>query len=62
MSVATWLDMGGYALFVWPAYGIATAALGLVAIGSVRRYRMAQRRLARITLSQGAGERRGEDL
>jgi heme exporter protein CcmD len=56
MTLATWLDMGGYAIFVWPAYGIAGAALGLLAIGSIRRYRMAQRRLARIT-----GARRGED-
>ncbi len=55
-GLATWLDMGGYAIFVWPAYGIAAAALGLVAVLSVRRYRMAQRRLAQIT-----GTRRGED-
>ncbi len=61
MSLATWLDMGGYAVFVWPAYGIAPAALGLVAIVSIRRYRIAQRRLARMTLAQGNGERRGED-
>jgi heme exporter protein CcmD len=56
MSLAQWAAMGGYAVFVWPAYGIAAAALGLVAILTVRRYRIAQRRLARMT-----GERRGED-
>ncbi|HEV2678267.1 MAG TPA: heme exporter protein CcmD [Aliidongia sp.] len=56
MGLSTWLAMGGYAVFVWPAYGVAAAALGLLAIGSVRRYRMAQRRLARIP-----GARRGED-
>ncbi|GGF33449.1 hypothetical protein GCM10011611_44610 [Aliidongia dinghuensis] len=55
-GLATWAAMGGYAIFVWPAYGIAAAALGLVATLSIRRYRMAQRRLAQIT-----GERRGED-
>jgi heme exporter protein CcmD len=55
-GLVTWLDMGGYAIFVWPAYGIAAAALGLLAILSVRRYRMAQRRLAQIM-----GMRRGED-
>ena len=56
MNFAAWLDMGGYAVFVWPAYGIAAAALGLLAIGTLRRYRMAQRRLAQMT-----GARRGED-
>ena len=56
MSFSTWAGMGGYAVFVWPAYGIAAAALGLLAAGTIRRYRMAQRRLARIM-----GERRGED-
>jgi heme exporter protein D len=56
MNFSTWIQMGGYAGFVWPAYGIAAAALGLLAGGTIRRYRMAQRRLARMT-----GTRRGED-
>ena len=56
MSFTTWLAMGGYAVFVWPAYGIAAAALGLLAIGTLRRYRMAQRRLTQLT-----GGRRGEE-
>lgn len=56
MGFSTWLQMGGYAVFVWPAYGIAAAALGLLAAGTIRRYRMAQRRLAQLT-----GERRGEN-
>jgi len=56
MGFSAWLQMGGYALFVWPAYGIAAAALGLLAAVTLRRYRMAQRRLARLM-----GERRGED-
>ncbi len=56
MGFSTWIRMGGYALFVWPAYGIAAAALGLLAAGTIRRYRMAQRRLAQLTVP-----RRGED-
>jgi len=55
MGFSTWLQMGGYAIFVWPAYGIAAAALGLLAAATVRRYRMAQRRLAQLTAT-----RRGE--
>ena len=56
MSFSTWVGMGGYAIFVWPAYGIAAAALGLLAAITLRRDRMAQRRLARMM-----GERSGED-
>ncbi|MDB5359707.1 MAG: hypothetical protein JWO51_1004 [Rhodospirillales bacterium] len=56
MSFSTWIQMGGYAMFVWPAYGIAAAALGLLALGSIRRYRLAQRRLAVMMAT-----RRGED-
>ncbi len=33
------LAMGGYAGFVWPAYGVAFAVLGGVALFSWRRYR-----------------------
>jgi heme exporter protein D len=38
-TVASWLAMGGYALFVWPAYAIAAAILGGLALHSWRRQR-----------------------
>ncbi len=56
MGVSAWLQMGGYAGYIWPAYGIAAAALGLLAAVTLRRYRTAQRRLARLMAT-----RRGED-
>ena len=34
-----WLAMGGYAGFVWPAYGIAALVLGVLAWQSWRRHR-----------------------
>jgi heme exporter protein D len=34
-----YLAMGGYAAFVWPAYGVAFAVLGGLAWHSWRRYR-----------------------
>jgi heme exporter protein D len=40
--------MGGYAAFVWPAYGIALAALGGLLVVSLRQYRARQRELARL--------------
>lgn len=45
-AIAHFLAMGGYARFVWPAFGVATAViLGLV-IESLLAYRRAQRTLA----------------
>jgi heme exporter protein D len=38
-EVGRYLAMGGYAAFVWPAYGAALAVLGGLAWQSWRRYR-----------------------
>ena len=38
-DVGAFLAMGGYAAFVWPAYGVAFAVLGGLALFSWRRYR-----------------------
>ena len=38
-DVGGFLAMGGYAGFVWPAYGVAFAVLGGLAFFSWRRYR-----------------------
>ena len=37
------LAMGGYAQYVWPAYGIATVVLAGMAVWSWRHYRRQQR-------------------
>ena len=46
--LAQWLAMGGYADFVWPAYGIAAAILGGLALFSWRRHRASSDLLARL--------------
>ncbi len=38
-DISAFLAMGGYAAFVWPAYGVAFAVLGGLALFSWRRYR-----------------------
>jgi heme exporter protein CcmD len=43
-----WAAMGGYAAFVWPAYGVAVAILGVVAGQSWWRYRASRRALGRL--------------
>jgi heme exporter protein D len=47
-GIEDFLAMGGYARFVWPAYGLALAVLGGVAIQSWRRYRASLVALARL--------------
>lgn len=47
---AQWLEMGGYARFVWPAYGITVAVLGGLALVSWRRHRLSFQALARLQL------------
>jgi heme exporter protein D len=43
-----WAAMGGYAAFVWPAYGVAVMILGGVAAQSWCRYRASRRALDRL--------------
>lgn len=40
----TWADMGGYAAFVWPAYGIAGIVLLYMLVSTYRSWRAARRR------------------
>jgi len=41
-ALASYFAMGGYAGFVWPAYAVAAAVLGGLALQSWRRYRASQ--------------------
>jgi heme exporter protein CcmD len=44
----SWVAMGGYAVFVWPAYAVALVILGGIAAQSWWRYRMSARELDRL--------------
>ena len=55
-SLAGFLAMGGYAAFVWPAYGLTVVVLGGMALLSWRRYRASAAALER--LQQRPGDRR----
>jgi heme exporter protein D len=50
--MSDFLAMGGYAAFVWPAYGIALLALGGLLVQSLRQYRARQRELDRLQHGQ----------
>ena len=47
-GICDWAAMGGYAAFVWPAYGVAATVLGGLALQSWRRYRASRRDLERL--------------
>jgi heme exporter protein D len=55
-ALSAWMAMGGYAGFVWPAYGIAAAVLGGVSLFSWRRYRASVEMLARLQRQTGVRE------
>ena len=40
------LNMGGYAAFVWPAYGVTVLGLGIAIAMTLRAYERAKARLA----------------
>jgi heme exporter protein D len=47
-AVGRYLAMGGYAAFVWPAYGVALTVLGGLAWQSWRRYRASSNTLEQL--------------
>jgi heme exporter protein D len=40
------LDMGGYGVFIWPAYGVSVLALGGLIVWTVAGWQRAKARLA----------------
>ena len=47
-AVAGFFAMGGYAIYVWPAYALAATVLGGLAWHTWRRYRQSVRDLDRL--------------
>jgi heme exporter protein CcmD len=52
-ALGVYFAMGGYGVFVWPAYAVAFAVLGGLGLWSWMRHRRARRSLARLQ-SDGA--------
>jgi heme exporter protein D len=55
-ALSVWFAMGGYAAFVWPAYGIAAVVLGGLTLHSWRRYRASTDALFRLRRRTGVPE------
>ena len=47
-ALGAYLAMGGYAVYVWPAYALTAAVLGGLTWRSWRRYRQSVRSLDRL--------------
>ena len=47
-GIERFLAMGGYAVFVWPAFAVAVLIMAALAIASVASYRRRLRELARL--------------
>jgi heme exporter protein D len=54
-EVSRYLAMGGYAAFIWGAYGVALIVLGGLAWQSWRRYRASISALDRLQREFGTG-------
>ncbi|MDE2462167.1 MAG: heme exporter protein CcmD [Alphaproteobacteria bacterium] len=46
MNIITYLEMGGYAAYVWPAYGISLVALVGAVFWTLHAWRKVRRQLA----------------
>ena len=57
--MADFFDMGGYAAFVWPAFGLTFLVMAIMVVTTLRRLRANQRELARLEAA-GARRVRGE--
>ena len=59
-QVRSFLAMGGYGAFVWPAFGVTALVMGWLLATSLRRLRGLERALAEHGLiPPGGGPRRG---
>ena len=54
-GLSHWLAMGGYAAYVWPAYGVAAVVIGGLALVSILSARSARRELLRLQPDQPRG-------
>ena len=52
-ELVQWLQMGGYAGFVWSAYGVAAIVLGGLALAACWRHRRSEADLARLSGDSG---------
>ncbi len=60
-SVSAFLDMGGYAAFVWPSFAITAVVLVGMLVASLRWLRSNEAALDALQAERGAGRGAGEE-
>jgi heme exporter protein D len=55
-GVAKFLDMGGYAAYVWPALGLTLVVLAGLVIASLKSARRREAELAQLEAETGRGD------
>ena len=58
-SLAMFVEMGGYAVYVWPAFAVSALVLGGLLLASLRGLRARENTLAALR-RETAAERRGD--
>lgn len=51
-AISEFLAMGGHGIYIWPAYGIAAVVMIVFALTTVRRLRVREAELARLTAAR----------
>lgn len=59
-AVTSFLEMGGYGGFVWPAFGLTAALMLALLVDSLRRLSSNRRALARLEAELPRRRRRGD--
>lgn len=55
-AIARFLEMGGYAAYVWPALGLTVLVLGGLLVASVKSVRRREAELAQLEAETGRGD------
>jgi len=55
----SFFEMGGYAAYVWPAFGIGAVVMIGLLLFSIRRLRLREAELRRLEKASGGQRRRG---
>ncbi len=55
-GIGRFLEMGGYAAYVWPALGLTALVLAVLLIASVRNARRREAELAQLEAELGRGD------
>jgi heme exporter protein D len=60
-SIAAFFEMGGYARFIWPSFGMTFVVLTVLLVTSLRRWKQEQQTLTILQAGRNTARRVGAD-